>query len=67
MQASAEFALGINPRRVEVSLNKTLTCKKETHPDLMRKETRNWLETSEYDLNTAQHMLEAGRYIYVVF
>lgn len=34
---------------------------------LVEKETSNWLETSEYDLNTAQHMLKAGRYIYVIF
>jgi HEPN domain-containing protein len=31
------------------------------------KETRNWIESSEYDLKTAEHMMSAGRYLYVVF
>jgi len=33
----------------------------------MRKETRNWLDTAEYDLVTAEHMFNTGRYIYVVY
>src|SRR3990170_4002285 len=33
----------------------------------MRKDTENFLFSSEYDLTTAQHMLKTGRYIYVVF
>lgn len=33
----------------------------------MRKETENFLFSSEYDFTTAQHMLKAGRYVYVVF
>lgn len=33
----------------------------------VRKETKNWLETSEYDLNTAEHLLSTGRYLYVIF
>lgn len=35
------------------------------HP--MNPETQNWLASSEYDLQTAEHMLAAGRYIYVIF
>jgi len=33
----------------------------------MRKETKNWLDTAKYDITTAQHMLNTGRYIYVIF
>lgn len=33
----------------------------------MNPETRNWLECAEYDLETARHMQDTGRYIYVVF
>ena len=33
----------------------------------MRKETENWLSASEYDINTAEHLLKSGRYLYVVF
>ncbi|MCK4303717.1 MAG: HEPN domain-containing protein [Candidatus Eisenbacteria sp.] len=33
----------------------------------MLKATENWLAQVDYDLATAEHMLTAGRYIYVVF
>lgn len=33
----------------------------------MRKDTENFLFSSEYDFTTAQHMLKTGRYVYVVF
>lgn len=33
----------------------------------MRKETENWLSASEYDLITAEHLFNTGRYLYVVF
>ena len=33
----------------------------------MRPDTQNWIEMAEYDLETAQHMFTAGRYLYVVF
>ncbi len=33
----------------------------------MRADTQNWISMSEYDLETARHMLATGRYIYVVF
>lgn len=33
----------------------------------MLKETQNWLELSDYDFKTAEHMLRTGRYIYVIF
>jgi HEPN domain-containing protein len=33
----------------------------------MRKDTQNWIELAEYDLDTARHMLSAGRYLYVIF
>lgn len=32
----------------------------------MRADTQNWIDTAEYDLVTAQHMLATGRYLYVV-
>jgi HEPN domain-containing protein len=33
----------------------------------MRKDTENFITSSEYDLQTAASMFESGRYIYVVF
>ena len=33
----------------------------------MRKDTKNWLDMAEDDLQTAEHMLETGRYVYVIF
>ncbi len=33
----------------------------------MRSDTQNWVALSEYDLETARHMLKTGRYLYVVF
>ena len=33
----------------------------------MRKDTENFIASAEYDLNTAEHMLKTGRYIYVIF
>jgi HEPN domain-containing protein len=33
----------------------------------MRKDTANFIVSAEYDLNTAEHMLKTGRYIYVIF
>ncbi len=33
----------------------------------MRKDTQNWIELAEYDLDTARHMLATGRYLYVIF
>ena len=33
----------------------------------MRDETRNWLESAEYDLETARYMLSSRRYLYTVF
>lgn len=33
----------------------------------MKKETANWVESAQYDLDTAQNMFDAGRYIYAVF
>ena len=33
----------------------------------MRSDTANWITLADYDLDTAQHMLVTGRYLYVVF
>lgn len=33
----------------------------------MRKDTENWIALATYDLDTAQHMLNTGRYLYVIF
>lgn len=33
----------------------------------MRPDTENWVSLSDYDLETARHMLAAGRFLYVVF
>ncbi len=33
----------------------------------MRKDTLNWIALTDYDIETAHHMLKTGRYLYVVF
>lgn len=33
----------------------------------MLTETKNWIDSSDYDFTTANHMLQTGRYIYVIF
>jgi HEPN domain-containing protein len=33
----------------------------------MRKDTANWIALSDYDIETARHMLATERYLYVVF
>lgn len=33
----------------------------------MNKEVKNWLDSAEYDLETAGHLFTAGRYIYTIF
>jgi HEPN domain-containing protein len=33
----------------------------------MRKDTKNFINSSEYDLNTAQFLFDTGRFIYVIF
>jgi HEPN domain-containing protein len=33
----------------------------------MRSDTQNWINLSDYDLETARHMLATGRFLYVVF
>jgi HEPN domain-containing protein len=33
----------------------------------MRKDTKNYINSAEYDLKTADFMLNSGRYIYVIF
>lgn len=33
----------------------------------MKKEVQNWLDSARYDLETARHLFQAGRYIYTVF
>ena len=33
----------------------------------MKKEVKNWLDSARYDLETAEHMLNTGRYIYTIF
>jgi len=33
----------------------------------MEKETENWLASAEYDLQTAESLLEIGRHLHVVF
>jgi HEPN domain-containing protein len=34
---------------------------------IMEKEVKNWLDSAQYDLETAKHMFKASRYIYTVF
>jgi len=33
----------------------------------LRKDTENWIALTDYDLETARHMLMTGRYLYVIF
>ncbi len=33
----------------------------------MRPDTQNWIALSDYDLETARHMLASGRFLYVIF
>ena len=33
----------------------------------MNKEVKNWLDSACYDLETAEHMFNTGRYIYTIF
>lgn len=33
----------------------------------MKKSSQNWLLSAQYDIETAKHMLQTGRYLYVVF
>ena len=33
----------------------------------MDEQVKNWLDSARYDLGTAEHMHETGRYIYTVF
>lgn len=33
----------------------------------MKKEVENWLDSAIYDLETAEHMFNAGRYVYTIF
>ena len=33
----------------------------------MKREVKNWLESAQYDLETAEEMLNTGRYIYTIF
>lgn len=34
---------------------------------VVRSDSKNWIATAEYDLETARHMLATGRFLYVVF
>lgn len=33
----------------------------------MKKEVKNWLDSAKYDLETAQYLFDAGKYIYTIF
>jgi len=33
----------------------------------MKKEVKNWLDSAQYDLGTAEYMFKTGRYIYTIF
>jgi HEPN domain-containing protein len=33
----------------------------------VEKEIKNWLDSAQYDLETAAHMFDNGRYIYTIF
>lgn len=33
----------------------------------MKNETKNWIDSAQYDLETAEHLFTTGRYIYTIF
>jgi HEPN domain-containing protein len=33
----------------------------------MKKEVKNWLDSAQYDMETAENMFQTGRYIYTIF
>jgi HEPN domain-containing protein len=33
----------------------------------LKKEVKNWLDSATYDLESAEHMYNAGRYVYTIF
>ena len=33
----------------------------------MKKEVKNWVDSAQYDLETAEHIFNADRYIYTIF
>jgi HEPN domain-containing protein len=33
----------------------------------LKKEVENWVDSARYDLETAEHMFDTGRYIYTIF
>ena len=33
----------------------------------MKKEIKNWLDSAQYDLESAEHMFDSSRYIYTIF
>ena len=33
----------------------------------MKEAVKNWLESAQYDLETAEHVFNAGKYIYTIF
>jgi HEPN domain-containing protein len=33
----------------------------------MKKEVKNWLDSAQYDMETAEHMFNTGRYIHTIF
>ena len=34
---------------------------------MVKKEIKNWLDSAQYDLESAEHMFDSGRYIYTIF
>ena len=64
---------GIIPDRRSQRLHRSRCTKQDSLHDVraidahMLKATENWLAQVDYDLATAEHMLHAGRYIYVIF
>jgi len=33
----------------------------------MKKEIKNWLDSAKYDMETAEHMFNSGKYIYTIY
>lgn len=40
---------------------------KDKNKNTVKKEVKNWLDSAQYDLKTAEDMFKAGRYIYTIF
>ena len=61
---SAPLAIRAAPNRLLISIALACICH---YDNIMDDLTRKWAEQAQYDLDTADAMFKAGRYVYVLF